>query len=99
MLTTDFKPSDVKKSMYGSPWKKSEYETIAMNLVTMSRHGHNDQWQDFSWEDYKRFCRHRVIEQELEILKIFASGGYLLLSKGMFAFTHKMVDLYKRLCV
>jgi hypothetical protein len=71
------KPSDVKKPLMDTPWQNSERETIATNILKLSRFANSDDWKPFTWEDYVEFCSHTPSHGEKAILDEFAENGYL----------------------
>lgn len=72
------KPSDVEFTDYlwGSDFNNCEKESIAGNVIRISQ-WNDDQWFDFSWEDYKRLCKHNVTEAERSYLDGFVEQGLL----------------------
>ncbi len=88
------KPSDVSKPLMGTVWKNSERETIATNIVKLSRFQNGDKWEPFTWEDYVEFCSHTPCGGEKAILEEFARTGYLDKDEETYSFTRKIIGVY-----
>lgn len=90
------KPSDVtKEDLIGSPLRCSEYETIAKNILALSRVANNDTWTPFTWDEYVAFCTHTAEPSELRILDKFVELGYLRKSSdGKYGFQRRLVAIY-----
>lgn len=71
------KPNEINTSneLMGSDFKKCEIEVIATNIIKI--HKARNEWTDFSWEEYKNRCSHKVSNKELEILNSMVERGYL----------------------
>ncbi|TRZ77590.1 hypothetical protein D4R87_02450 [bacterium] len=67
---------DTKNDLMGSEFEKSEKETIARNIIIISRQN-NNQWFSFSWEDYCNRCSHSPTGSEYSILNEFVREGLL----------------------
>jgi len=89
------KPSDVTKVLIDTPWKNLERETIATNILVMSRHGNGDEWRPFTWDEYVEFCSHTPTRGEAAILDEFAETGYLSKdADGVYRFERKIIGVY-----
>lgn len=64
-----------KRNFMGSDFQNSETETIAENLVFIQNKMNPEKWTPFSFEDYKRFCKHDVSSAELGVLEALVKGG------------------------
>ena len=94
-----FKPSDVKKALFGTVWQNYEKEVIATNILKLSRKRSKDRWLPFTWEDYVEFCTHRVSVNERNFLDELVRTGYLKKNAaGTYSFTKKIIDVYKQYC-
>ena len=92
--TEIIKPSDVKKSLFNTPWQNSEKETVATNLLKMAR-AKGDKWVSFSWDDYVEFCSHNPSTGEHTILDEFVRGEYLSKEiNGVYSFEFKIIGVY-----
>ena len=82
----NFKPSDIDISsrLCGSDFNKSELETIASNIIIISK-GAGDKWAEFSWEEYKKLCNHQVTDEEGLVLLEMVERGYLDFEEGRFS--------------
>jgi hypothetical protein len=58
-----------------SEWGNSETETIAANIVFVCGRINSKSWQSFSWEQYRRYCTHRVTLAEKWVLDTLVCGG------------------------
>jgi len=70
-------PKDIRTDHYfmGSVFGNSECETILRNILLMQKNQNPDNWQPFTWEQYKAFCSHSVTESERGVLQAFVNGG------------------------
>jgi hypothetical protein len=93
-MPDQIKPSEVKKPLMGTPWQNSERETVATNILKLSRFKNGDSWKPFSWADYVSFCSHEPIREERDILDEFAEEGYLKKDSDTYSFTKKIIDIY-----
>ena len=90
-----FRPSEVSKPLWDTPWQNSERETIATNILKLSRHGNGDQWKPFTWEEYVEYCAHDVTEAERRILDDFVETGYLSKDQsGKYHFENRIIGVY-----
>jgi hypothetical protein len=80
---------NIKGGLVGSLLGRGKVETIACNIIVISR-GQNG-WFAFSWEDYKRLCRHAVTIEERAILDELVSEGLLSLVEGKYFPTSKFI--------
>jgi len=77
------KPCEIRTNTdyIGSGFGKSEYETIARNIVIISRKIDPDYWTWFSEDDYGRIANHKpspsAFYGECEILRLLAEKGFL----------------------
>lgn len=85
---------DISTDLIGSPLKKSEAETIACNIIVLSRwHGG---WFSFSWEEYQQLCKHDVTLSEKTYLDQFISQGMLSFVNGKYTPTDKFIQTLKQ---
>ena len=85
------KPSDIQDGhFFSSVWNNSERETIAGNIVFISKEN-GDKWLEFSWEDYNRMCHHEVTGGELRYLDILKEEGYLSGDEDTYKPTEKFI--------
>jgi hypothetical protein len=109
-MALKLRPKDVvigdSYAFMGSGWNNMESETIARNVVFIQQATNTDHWTPFSWDDYKRLCKHDVTESERGVLEAFVSGGkpiwkttavlppgYLLKDEsGLYSVTNKFID-------
>lgn len=96
IMKKDLKPSDVKKAMMASVWRKSEYEMIATNLLKMSKFGNGDTWKPFTWDDYCGYCSHKPSDGERYIIENLANTGYLRKEGDTYHFTDRILEEYAR---
>ncbi len=82
------KPSQIEtgKDFFNSVWQHSETETVAMNIVIISK-WHNDEWEAFTWEQYKARCAHKVTDSEHTELMTMVKSGHLDHNKETDTFT------------
>lgn len=93
------KPSEVTHQLMDSPWQNHERETVAGNLVKLSKFENDDEWKPFTWEDYVEFCSHTPSAGESAILDEFADTGYLAKDDdGVYAFERKILGVYMQHC-
>lgn len=60
ILKSVVRPSDFNNhGLIGSNLRNSEKETLAGNIITISKMN-DDNWLEFTFEDYKRFCAPRT---------------------------------------
>lgn len=73
-----FKPNEVniKTGLFGSEFNRREFETIALNIILISKNSGN-QWIDFSKKDYQEMCTHNVTPFELILLDEMVDKGFL----------------------
>lgn len=94
------KPSNVKKALRSTPWQNCERETVATNILKLSRFKNLDTWSPFSWNDYVEFCSHNPTDGEHAILDEFAENGYLSKdSVGDYCFKRKIIGVYMQYCI
>lgn len=96
MSKDNFNPSDVNIHNYlcGSNFRKSEFETIATNIIIVSIES-GDKWFDFSWEDYKKLCSHQVTTLELDFLNQMVEKGFLNFKEGKFSVNSTFKEIIK----
>ena len=84
--TETVKPSMLDRSngFVGSSLRKSEAETIAANVVTISKFKFDDEWKPFTWEEYKEACSHKVTESEKGYLDQFVENDLMVLDGGKY---------------
>jgi len=93
------KPSDVTKPLGNTPWQKCEKETVATNILKLSRFRNDNEWKPFTWKDYTGFCSHKPIREEKAILDEFAETDYLAKNAdGVYSFTPKIIEVYAQYC-
>lgn len=85
MIKKQVKPKDVNISdgLRGSKLGKSEKETIACNVIFISR-GNDNEWLEFTFEEYKSRCKHNVTESEKSVLNELVSDGLLSYDDGKY---------------
>ena len=78
MIKEQVKPQDIdtSNSLCGSELRKSEKETIARNIILISRKNDNE-WLEFTFDEYKKRCRHNVTEGEKDVLDELVNDGLL----------------------
>lgn len=101
-------PKDIRTDHYfmGSVFRNSECETILRNLILLQQNKNPDEWTSFTWEDYKKFCTHKVSESEKDVLDAFVNGGkpvwntsayldpsFLNFDGVNYLFTEKMIEI------
>lgn len=91
-LLTTISPDDIdaSKGFFSTVWQNSEKETIACNIVLISKWGGN-KWEPFTWEEYKKRCRHKVTDSEKAVLDSFVEEGYLTLTDGKYMVTKRFI--------
>lgn len=92
-LTVDtVKPNDfdISHGLIGSPFRNTEKEIIAKNIIMLSRLN-NDKWLSFTWEEYQEKCSHRPTSAEKEILDRFVAGGFLKIEDGIYSIQDKFI--------
>ncbi len=91
-LIENIKPSDIntKSWFMGTSWNKSECETIARNIVIISK-SHNDDWEPFTWQDYKDRVSHDAKYGEEVYLDRFASCGDLEKEGDSYTVTNQFI--------
>lgn len=79
MTTPSVRPQDIQTTnsygFMGSGFRNTECETIARNIVMLQQKTNPASWTSFSWDDYKKFCTHRVSDAEHGVLDAMVSGG------------------------
>ncbi len=79
MTTLSVRPQDIQTTnsygFMGSGFRNTECETIARNIVMLLQKANSTSWTSFSWDDYKKFCTHKVSDAELGVLEAMVSGG------------------------
>ncbi len=85
-MRVGMKPSDfnIKSHFYSTIWGNSEKEQIARNIVYISLTKMDDEFLPFSWEEYKKYCEHKVTEQEKWVLDDLAEGKYLFFKNNKY---------------
>ena len=81
---------DIKGELMGSPFGNSEMETIARNVILISRWHLG--WFSFSWEDYKRLCKHHVTDSEKDVLDELVNWGVLEFDGKKYNPTDKLIE-------
>ena len=98
MLTKDtVKPSsiEVKDHLWDSSFQNSEKEMIARNIVLFSQ-WNEDQWLDFTWEEYGEKCKHSVTASERAVLNGFVGNGLLSCADDVYSVQDSFIpDLAK----
>ncbi|MDF2866228.1 MAG: hypothetical protein K0R72_1046 [Clostridia bacterium] len=91
-----FFPKDVNISngLMGSKLRRSEFETIARNLVIVSR-VKNEWLENFTLAEYKKRCSHTVSDREIVELNSMVDEGFLKIKDGTYMFTTKMFEVYR----
>lgn len=80
---------DISNGLMGSPFGKSELETITCNVILISRW--RGGWFVFNWETYKRLCKHRVTDSEKDVLDELVAWGVLEFDEGKYYPTDKLI--------
>ena len=91
----DTKPSNIniKGRLCGSRFNRAEYERIAVNIIIIAVRKKNDNWFDFSCDEYKALCDHSVSSHEIELIQEMAEKGFLKYDEeGKFSITQKFID-------
>lgn len=84
---------DISIGLCGSKLNHSEFETIATNLVIISRR--NGEWlKNFTIEQYKKACEHNVTVAEISEINNMAEKGFLKNNAGVFSITEKLISVY-----
>ncbi len=67
VLKNTIRPSNfnIRRGLMGSRLHKSEKETVACNIIIISREN-GDGWFEFSFEEYIRRCNSKVSDEMLE---------------------------------
>jgi len=88
------KPSefDYQKGLWDTPFRNSEKETIARNIIFFS-HKNGDEWKSFSFDDYRSMCSHNVTDSEKSILDGFVKDGLLSFEDDKYDVTDAFVAL------
>jgi hypothetical protein len=81
VLPKDF---DVSQGFMDSQFQNFEKESIARNIVLICQWSDN-QWLEFTWDDYQRLCTHKVAISEKAILDGFVEQGLLGFKDGKYA--------------
>lgn len=66
---------DVSDHFGSSAFMNSETETILRNVVKQQRKADPENWTQFTWEQYKAFCTHKVSSSEKQVLDAMVNGG------------------------
>lgn len=82
----NIKPNDFKVGdhLWNSPFQNSEKETIARNIILISKWNGNN-WLDFTWDEYQKMCKHNVTISEKGVLDGFVSQGLLACKNGVYS--------------
>lgn len=83
---------DVKDHFWDSPFQNVEKETVARNIILLSR-WNNNSWLEFSWEDYQKLCKHEVSNKEKEVLDGFVAEKLLSLNDGVYSVNNSFIAL------
>ena len=67
---------NIASELMGSTLRSGKKETIASNIIVLSR-ANNNEWLEFTWGEYREKCRHNPTVHELKILLEFAEDGLL----------------------
>lgn len=103
------RPQDIQTTnshgFMGSEFCNSECETVARNIVMLMQKTNPDSWTSFSWNDYKKFCTHKVTDAEHSVLNAMVRGGrpvwntsvnlapgYLKKSNNRYEVTQQFID-------
>lgn len=110
MTTPSVRPQDIQTAtnpygFMGSGFRNDESETVARNIVMLLQKANPASWTSFSWDDYKKFCTHRVSDAERRVLDAMVSGerpawntsanlapGYLKKSDDRYEVTKQFID-------
>jgi len=86
MIKEQVKPQDIDVSsdLCGSELRKSEKETIACNIILISRKNDNE-WLEFTFDEYKNRCQHNVTESEKSVLDELVSDKLLICNYRKYA--------------
>jgi hypothetical protein len=86
------KPSDfeTEEHMFNSPFQNTEKEIVARNLILLSK-WNDDKWLDFTWEEYREKCEHRVTDGEHSVLNKFVQEGLLSRENGKYSIQDKFI--------
>jgi len=86
MIKEQVKPKDIDISngLCGSELGKSEKETIACNIIVISRKNDND-WLEFTFDEYKARCRHKATESERDVLNELVKESLLVCDNDKYA--------------
>lgn len=96
-------PSDVKRNLTGTPWRDSNREIVAENILKLARLWKGDRWDPFTWEEYVRFraetSPNPATDVERWILERFIDTEYLVReADGSYGFGMKLLSLYRQYC-
>ena len=92
-LTVDaVKPNDFGKSccLIGSPFRNSEKETVARNIIALSQLN-NNVWLSFTWEEYKAKCKHEPTDAEKKVLDFLVEDGFLNIEDEVYSVQNKFI--------
>ena len=81
---------DVKDHLWDSPFQNCEKETIARNLILLSKWNGN-KWLSFTWEEYQEKCKHSVGYSEKGVLDGFVSDGLMKCEDGVYSIQDKFI--------
>ena len=86
---------EVKGHFFESPFKNWEKETVARNIILIPQ-WNNNEWLEFTWEDYQEKCEHNVTIAEKHIIDEFTKMGLLLLKDGIYSITDFFIEVLKQ---
>ncbi|MDD4931533.1 MAG: hypothetical protein PHG66_05325 [Candidatus Colwellbacteria bacterium] len=97
LSTLAVKPSDfaVRDNLWESPFKNFEMETIARNIILISKR-EGDAWKPFSWNQYKQKSQHEVSNAELSILLKLSDNGVLNYDGDKFSVNDKFITTLQK---
>jgi hypothetical protein len=86
------KPGDIntKNHFYESAWYDFNTEIVVSNLVFMCKKMCGE-WCDFTWEDYKKHCTHKVTFKEKNVINDLVATDYLSEKEGVYSFKKRFV--------
>lgn len=83
---------DISGGLVGSRLGKSELETIARNIIVLSRENDN-KWLSFTFEKYESLCNRKVTASERWVLDDFVTDGLLECNNGVYSVLDTFVGM------
>lgn len=111
MEGTMISPNSIITSNYftDSDFQNYECEMVLRNICLLQKNTNQENWTKFSFEDYKKFCKHEVSDSEKRILNVMVNGGkpilntkvsieagWLKFENGYYEFTEKLIEMLER---